>query len=362
MTFFKKNENETAYVGGQKHFIDMIKNTGDGDFLFWRQPEEDFNTKSKVEVMPGEVAVFVDGGNIAAVLESGTHELNTNNYPFIGRLKNSLSGGISTFNCVVFFVKKSDSKEIMWGTTSPISVKDKVYGIRTDVRARGAYKVRIENPALFIEKLIGSNKQFQDNDALGEYFNNHLKTIIRSSVTTFFNEYENELIGIDAYLDDISKVIERKVNETFNEYGLCCVNFSVSALDVDTEKYDSIDEAQVNAIKRVKEAEGEQAYMSTLGDNWDRMQSAKIMNTMAGNSGAGGIGTIGAGLGVGMAAGGAFTNMANQMFAPMTEKQNQSSEHEDPMEALGKLKKMLEAELISQADYDSKKEEILKRM
>ena len=45
---FKKNRNEAAYFDGKKHFIDVIKNTGDSSFLIWRQPEEDFNTHSKL--------------------------------------------------------------------------------------------------------------------------------------------------------------------------------------------------------------------------------------------------------------------------------------------------------------------------
>ena len=53
MSLFKKNPNEAAYYEGKKHFIDVIKNSGDNSFLIWRQPEEDFNTNSKLIVMPG---------------------------------------------------------------------------------------------------------------------------------------------------------------------------------------------------------------------------------------------------------------------------------------------------------------------
>ena len=31
MSIFKRNANEAAYVGGKKHFADVIKNTGAGD-------------------------------------------------------------------------------------------------------------------------------------------------------------------------------------------------------------------------------------------------------------------------------------------------------------------------------------------
>ena len=86
MSLFKKNPNEAAYYEGKKHFIDVIKNSGDNSFLIWRQPEEDFNTNSKLIVMPGETAIFVKGGNIEQTFDEGTYELNTNNYPFISRL------------------------------------------------------------------------------------------------------------------------------------------------------------------------------------------------------------------------------------------------------------------------------------
>ena len=155
--FNNKNPNEAAYAGGKKHFTDVIKNSGVGELLLWKQPEEDFNTNSTLIVMPGESAVFINGGNIEQVFESGTYKLSTNNYPFISRLRNAFSGGISTFNCVVYFVRKAVSAEIYWGTNTPIQVRDPIFQIICDVKARGSYKVTIEDPAKFLTKLIGNN-------------------------------------------------------------------------------------------------------------------------------------------------------------------------------------------------------------
>ena len=93
MGLFKKNPNEAAYHEGQKHFTDVIKNTGPGELLIWRQPEEDFNTNSTLIVMPGEKAIFIKGGTVEQVFENGTYKLSTENYPFISRLRNILTGG-----------------------------------------------------------------------------------------------------------------------------------------------------------------------------------------------------------------------------------------------------------------------------
>lgn len=250
MAFFQKNQNETAYVGGKKHWTDVIKNSGSGELLIWRQPEEDFNTNSTLTVMPGEEAIFIKGGTIVQVFENGTYKLSTENYPFISRLRNAFSGGVSTFNCVVYFVRKADSKEIRWGTESPIQVRDKVWGIRTDARVRGAYKVRIENPAMFLEKLIGNNIPYQSQKDLQNYFASAFQGKIKAAVSRFLNSLEQELIGIDAYLDELSEKIEPDIDEIVRDYGLKCVSFSLAGLDIDKSKYDAMDEGQIASVTK----------------------------------------------------------------------------------------------------------------
>lgn len=388
MTLFGKNPNEAAYTGGKKHWADVIKNTGSGELLIWRQPEEDFNTNSTLIVMPGEEAIFIKGGTIEGVFGNGTYKLSTENYPFISRLRNVFTGGISTFNCVVYFVRKAGSQEIRWGTETPIQIRDKVWGIRTDARVRGAYKVRIENPAKFLEKLIGNNVPYQFQEELNKYFESEFQGKIKSAISKFLNGLEQELIGIDAYMDELSEQIEPYIDEVVQDYGLKCVKFSLAGLDIDNSKYDEIDRSQIASISKVKLAQGDKGVMDVLGEDWGRQQAADILGDLARNPGAGGVGAVGAGMGMGVAAGSVFGNMANQMFAPMNRQAPQQSvqpsqptpsgrfapkgskvtqsgsqsQTEDPEKILGKLKKMLDAGLIEKAEYDAKKAEVLSRM
>lgn len=390
MALFGKNPNETAYVGEKKHWTDVIKNSGPGELLIWRQPEEDFNTNSSLVVMPGEEAIFIKGGTVEQVFENGTYKLSTENYPFISRIRNAFSGGISTFNCVVYFVRKADSEEIRWGTETPIQVRDKVWGIRTSAKVRGAYKVRIENPAKFLEKLIGNNVPFQMQGDLDKYFASEFQGKIKSAVSKFLNSLEQELIGIDAYMDELSAQIEPYIDEVVEEYGLRCIRFSLAGLDIDVSKYDAIDESQIAAIAKGNLARGDKSVMDILGDDWGRQQAANILGDLARNPGAGGVGAMGAGMGMGMAAGSVFGNMANQMFAPMNaqpqqpqpvqqsqqpissgrfapkgesqQSQQPQSADEDFFDTLAKLKRMLDAGLISQEKYDAKVDEIMSKM
>lgn len=387
MALFNKNPNEVAYTGGKKHWADVIKNTGSGELLIWRQPEEDFNTNSTLIVMPGEEAIFIKGGTVEQVFENGTYKLSTENYPFISRLRNAFTGGISTFNCVVYFVRKADSKEIRWGTETPIQVRDKVWGVRTDARVRGAYKVRIENPGKFLEKLIGNNIPFQFQEELDKYFASEFQGKIKAAVSKFLNALEQELIGIDAYMDELSEKIEPYIDEIVSDYGLKCVKFSLAGLDIDTTKYDVIDASQIELIARSRGYQGDKAGLDILGNDWGRIQGAGILRDLANNPGAGGVAAAGAGMGMGIGAAGAFGSIAQQVFAPaqngfapqqsinptqnapsgrFTQKNSASVtptvNAEDPMETLGKLKKLLDAGLIEQAEYDAKKTEILSRM
>lgn len=390
MALFRKNPNETAYTEGKKHWADVIKNSGPGELLIWRQPEEDFNTNSTLIVMPGEEAIFIKGGTVEQTFDNGTYKLSTENYPFISRLRNAFTGGVSTFNCVVYFVRKAHSVEIRWGTDSPIQVRDKMLGIATKLRARGAYKVQIGDPVKFLEKLIGNNVFYQTQEELNKYFISEFQSKIKSVIARAINESDTEILGIDSRLDELSDTIEPFMQEILNDYGLKCVKFTVAAVDIDDDELRKrYDEIGIDAIAKMRNAQADKAVMGILGDDWGKQQAANILGNLSMNPGAGGVAAAGAGMGMGMAAGGAFSSMAQQMFAPMSSstpvQQPQpfqqapsgrfssppqpnntqtppSPSQEDPMEVLGKLKRMLDAGLIEQAEYDAKKAEILSRM
>ena len=349
MALFKKNPNETEFVGGKKHWMDVIKNSGSGDLLIWRQPEEDFNTNSTLIVMPGETAIFIKSGKVEQTFENGTYKLSTQNYPFISRLKTAFTGGISTFNCVVYFVRNADSKEILWGTDSPIQVRDKVWGVRTDAKVRGAHKVKINNPTVFLEKLVGNNISYQTQEDLNDYFSNEFQGKIKTVISTFLNNYEQELIGIDEKINELSAMIKPYIDEVIFEYGLICVSFSLAGIDIDTSKYDALDESQIELIARKRGFQGDKAGLDILGDDWSRVQQMNVLKDLANNPGGGGTAAQGAGLGLGIGAAGMFSSMSQQT-------------NNDAVETLKKLKTMLDEGLILQEEYDAKKSEILKGM
>lgn len=368
MALFKKNPNEVFYSGGQKHFTDVIKNTGPGNLLIWKQPEEDFNTNSTVIVMPGEEAVFVNGGQIEQVFSNGTYKLDTNNYPFISRLRNSLSGGISTFNCVVYFVRTASSMEILWGTDSPIQVRDPIFSIMCDIRSRGAYKINISDSAKFLTKLIGNKIQFQTQEELTNFFRSEFLMHIKSTLATAIKSKNEELIGINSRQAEIAAEISKIISTIFDDYGITLQSFSIKAIDVvDNENR-----------QKLEDAISSKGVFGILGDNWDRQKQFELLQDVANNPGSGGIAGLGAGLGMGFGVGSAFGNMAGnaiagngsfpygQQEANPLEQINNSQESNnsvgDPVKAMANLKTMLDNGYITQEQYDAKISDILSRM
>lgn len=371
MSLFKKNPNESAYVGGKKHWADVIKNSGSGDLLIWRQPEEDFNTNSTLIVMPGEEAIFIKGGVIEQIFTNGTYTLSTENYPFISRLRNAFTGGISTFNCLVYFVRKAHSKELLWGTSSPIQMRDPELRIMTSLRARGSYKMRIDNSALFLEKLVGNNTFVFTQEELDDYFRNEMEMNIKDIISNFIINSRMEILGICIQQKTLAGMLEVFIRAIFVNYGLYIERFAI--VDI------NIPETDPNRQK-LEEAFARKGEMTILGEDWGRQTAAKILSDLANNPGAGGVASAGAGMGMGLAAGGVFGGMAQQLFAPLnpqiaqptinvqpsgrfTQKTATNTAKEDSdEEVLEKLKRLLDKGLVSQEKYDEKVQEILSRM
>ena len=353
-----KNENESAYVGGKKNWADVIKNSGDGNLLIWRQPEEDFNINSTLIVMPGEEAIFIKGGTIVQTFENGNYKLSTENYPFISRLRNAFTGGISTFNCVVYFVRKASSMEILWGTDSPIQVRDNFLGIATKLKARGAYKVQVYNPVIFLEKLLGNNVPYKTQEEITLFFRNEFQSKIKSCIARAANESTKELLGIDARLEEFSNSINPFIEEILINYGLKLIKFTVAAVDIeDDELRRQYDKIGIDAIEKMRIAQADKSVMDTLGVDWGRQQAATILKDLANNH-SDSIAAAGAGLGMGIGAGGIFGGMAKEVFNPM----NQQEKQQNPVEKIKQLKEMLDLGAISQEEFDTVKKEILNKL
>ncbi len=332
MALFKKNPNEVNYPEGKKTFLSVIKSEGSPESLIWKVPYEDFNVNSRLIVSENEDALFWKNGVVEEIFSAGEYVLDTNNYPFLSRIKNSLSGGVSIYNCKVYYVNKAHKLDMKWGTDGPIQVVDKVHGIATTLMSRGSFTVQVKDSKKFFLKYVGPNiDQLGPADVISE-FRAPFNQSVKSSIGRVVKSMDDEIIGICSRQDEIADMIKPVLDEVLDEYGIRLVNFYISALEIaDDESRKQLEAARADRVAMSIRAQGEKARLDTLGITFQESASAEILNNMAKNEGNPLTGA-GAGLGFGIAAGGAFGNMAGNMMMqqPMGQQGQQPVQQNQP--------------------------------
>ena len=301
-------ENET------KELFSIIKNDGPSDLLVWKSPKEDFNDNTQLIVMDSEEALFVDNGVIVNTFGGGKHTLNTQNYPFITKLRKSVSGGQSAYNCKIYFVNKVHKLELLWGTDSPIQVRDAEYGFAVGIRARGSYSAQVADSSKFLIKLVGLNTQSYTDEEMKKQFRTVFQTKIKVAIATVVKEKKITILDMNTELEVIGADVEKELANVLDEYGIRLVNFYISDISIpeDDPNYQKINDAYARSHANKIELE-------VQGNDWNKFTAKELLKDLANNPAAGGTAAVGAGIGMGVASAGAFGNLANQLFTPVTE-------------------------------------------
>jgi len=286
--------------------IDIVKIDGNDNEFVIKYPSEDLRMGTQVVVNTSQTAFFVKGGKIFDQFESGTHTIKTENIPLLNKLINLPFGGNSPFQAEVWFVNLITKLDLKWGTTSPIQLEDPKYGVIVPVRAYGQYGLKISNPRLFLETLVGNMKIFSA-DKIDDYF----KGKVLSSLTTLISSkliIDNvSVLEINAILDDISSFALNKLNPEFEKYGIELVNFyfiSVNIPDNDP------------SIIKLKEAKDLAAKIKIIGrDIYQIDRSFDVLDKAAENEGglAGSLTSAGLGLGIGAGIGNQIGNISSNL-------------------------------------------------
>ena len=380
MGLFHKNPNEAYFAGGSKNVMESLQRQNDTGTLIYLDPRQDFNTNSVITVAPNEQVIFIKNGEFYGTLPSGRHEVKTENYAVLSRIRNMLTGGISTFSCQVYHVQTNEQK-IDWGTSTPIEIQDfflggGVVGVPTLIRGAAAFRVRFNinedddaSKKAFM-RLMGDKSTYTVTD-LGIMFEAEIAQKISSTVGKTLEgiSRQRSINAISSQLEDFAAVLKPNFDELFGDYGLELINFSFYNLNID-------------------ETDERKKYLDRLiaaahTGSYDKAVQQELLKDVAVNPGAGGVASAGAGLGMGMAAGNAFAQMVTTAFSnPQPQQppqpqgfggqgrfgtggapqQQPTPAQPDPMESLSKMKQMLDAGLIKQEQYDAKVAEIMSRL
>lgn len=298
----------------------VIKNDSLNNELVWKCLNEDFNNNSQLIVMESEEALFVNNGVIVESFTGGKYTLNTENYPFIKGLRKSISGGENAFNCKVYFVNKTHKLELLWGTDSPIQIRDAEFNFAVGVRARGSYSIQVADAKKFLIKLVGVNTQSFTEEELKNQFRAVFQTKIKVIIANVMKNSHYTVLDMNTELESIGDMAKEQLAEVLDEYGIRLVNFYVSDISIpeNDPNYKIINEAYAKAHAGKIE-------IDVQGEMWNKLTAKELAKDLANNPNAGGVAAAGAGIGMGIASAGAFGNIANQLFSPLNEGNNNSN-------------------------------------
>ncbi|TXK83606.1 SPFH domain-containing protein [Paenibacillus sp. N3.4] len=279
-----------SFIKGQ--FIEVIEWMEDTDSIVYHFPAYDNAIKmgAQLTVREGQAAIFVNEGQIADVFGPGKYELSTQNMPVLTALKSWKYAFNSPFKADVYFVNTTNITDQKWGTTNPVIMRDKEFGM---VRARGFgnYSFKVKDPAVFMREIFGSHEEFNSGQISGFF-----KTMIVSGVSDLLAESGIPIIDLATHYDELSSQAGAKLQPNFAAIGLALTGFFIENISLPEEVEKMIDR---------------RSSMNIAGnlDQYMKYQTAESIREAANNS-SGGLAGAGAGLGAGMAMG----QMINQMM------------------------------------------------
>ncbi len=323
-----------------KQFIDVIQWTeSEPGVLAYRYPMEgmEIQNGAQLVVRDTQSAMFANEGKVADVFEPGTHTLTTKTLPILTYLQNWDKFFESPFKSDVYFFSLREQLDQKWGTPEPITVRDKEFGVLR-IRANGNYSYRLADLKSFWTNISGTTEMYRTSELEGQ-----LRTIVLTSISTFLAQSGIAFIDMAANQSEFSAKLKEVVAQEFKKLGLELTSFYVQSLSLPEELQQHLD--RVSSMRMVGDL-----------NKYAQFQTADSISTAAANPG--GVAGAGAGLGAGIAMG---QMMMNNMGAHAGSSATSASA-EDPIQMLEKLGELLKKGVLTQAEFDGKKAEILSKI
>jgi len=278
------------------------------DIVQWLDPSKDTMVRrferygneikmgAKLVVREGQVAVFINEGQLADVYKPGTYTLETRNMPVLSTLKGWKHGFHSPFKAEVYFVSTRRFTDRKWGTKNPFMLRDPEFG-PVRLRAFGSYGIRVEDAARFIKEIVGTDGHFTTEDITKQ-----LRNLIVSRFTDIIGESKIPVLDMAANYDELGEFVTERIHDDFTEYGM-----EITKLLVEN----------ISLPPAVEEALDKRTSMGVLGNlqQYTQYQAATAMEKAAENEGMAGGGMS---MGMGFA-------MANQMGQSMGQQPQQQA-------------------------------------
>ncbi len=252
---------------------------------------------AQLVVSENQWAVFFRDGKALDTFAAGRHTLTTGNIPLLTRLIGLPFGGTSPFRADVYYVAKKTFTGMKWGTREPVVFRDAELAM-VRLRANGNFAVRVTDPQLFVNQIVGSQGRYT-TDAIEGY----LKDVIVARLNDVLGTTLKTIFDLPQHYDELAEALKGRVAGDFSKYGLEMTDFFVGAITPPEEVQKVIDE---------------RTGMAAVGDQntYLKFKAAQAMGDAAKNPSGDGGASAGIGLGVGAGIGLTVAGMIKDAMAP----------------------------------------------
>lgn len=305
-------------------------------FFKWSDNGDEIKNVSQLIVGPGQGCIFVYEGRIRSVLRrEGLVNLATQNIPFWTTISKVMQSFKSEHTVGIYFYKATKILDQKWGTTSTIKYNDPKYHFPVGLKAYGSYSFAIAEPEEFFTTIVGSASSY-GIAALRAV----VATRMMQPLTDCLAEAGYSYAEIDQHRNETSQTVADALTVLFKKLGLTLTDFVIEGT--------SFDDTTMQRINRIADLTAEAQAATAVGLTFAQLQQLEAMRDAAKNEG--GAAGAGMGLGAGMSFG---TTMAQTINS------NPQASAATATDRLTKLKKILDDELITREEYETKKREIL---
>lgn len=294
---------------------------------------DEIKNASKLIVAPGQGCVVVYDGKVSGVLtEPDVYSMETANHPFITSLLNLAQRSESEHKMRFYFFRTAEVVNVLWGTASPVKYIEPDYKLPVTLGACGNFSIKIADAGRMFTTLLGtiSNYSVADVQEL-------VSSRIVAPLSSFLAEKAYPYREVDSHLMDLSNELKARTAAELEQLGLELIDFRVNSV--------TFDEDTMERIGRIANMTAEQRAAAEVDLDYVSMQKLEALRDAARNEG----GLAGAGLQLG-----AGVQLAKDVF--------KTQAADDSTERLRKLKKLLDEQLITEEEYEKKKNEILSQL
>ena len=269
-------------------------------------------------------------------------------------------GGQAGAQQLAFYVNLKEIPNNRFGTQSEIYWDDAFFGTQVGAVTRGTYTLQIVDPLLFVKNFVPQKFLTQnapvfdfgdmDNDAAEQLFNE-----VVGSLSAAFSNYTNDpskgnrMSRIQGDQMGFAKSLTDAVEEGYQwktGRGLQIVKTAILAME-----YDEDTKAMMKDVKRAD------ALSGARGNSFMQQSVARGMQAAGENGGGANMAFMGMGMGAAGNVMGATQQPVNQGMN--NQQQAPASQEADPTEKLIQMKKLLDAGVITEDEFNKIKSELL---